>query len=199
MRTFAHPFSVPPGRVWFYQTTTGRYVESRQSFDDLLLKVRMSLEADGREVPADLPALIQDFMCAQLPEGFCVGAESGNHPRSWRPDYFIVLNSTTAMAKAAEAAGGYGRQMMQDLERRGAACASCPLHDMTMCIGCNGILAAFDHYRVGRRTPYDSSLRVCAGCAGALPVMIHMDAKFAKPLRTLPESCWIRKELENAG
>ena len=173
-------------------------MESRQSFDDLLEKVRRSLESDGLEIPANLSELVQDFMCAQLPDRFCVGAESGANPRSWRPDYFTVLNATTAMAKAAEAAGGYGRQMMQDLERRGAACASCPLHDMTMCISCNGLLSAFDHYRVGRRTPYDSSLRVCSGCAGVLPVMIHMDARFAKPVRTLPETCWIRKELENA-
>ena len=112
MRAFAHPFSVPPGRVWFYQTTSGRYVESRQSFDDLLEKVRRSLESDGLEIPANLSELVQDFMCAQLPDRFCVGAESGAHPRSWRPDYFTVLNATTAMAKAAEAAGGYGRQMM---------------------------------------------------------------------------------------
>lgn len=198
MRTFAHPFSVPPGRVWFYQTPAGRYVESRRSFDDLLAKVRVSFESDSLEAPPDLAAQVQDFMCSQLPEAFCVGSESGKHPRSWRPDYFTVLNSTTAMVRSAEAAGGYGRQMMQDLERRGAACVSCPLHDMTMCVGCNGLLDAFSKYRAGRRTPYDASLRVCSGCAGLLPIVIHMDAKHVKPVRTLPETCWVRKELEHA-
>ena len=194
MRQFAHPFSAPPGRVWFYQTSSGRYVESKQSFDDLLARVRRSLDADGLPEPDGLPAMVQDFMCAQLPESFCTGTESGKHLRSWSPDYFTVLRATTEMAKAAEAAGGYGRQKMQDLERRGAACVACPLHDMRMCTTCNGLLAAFDHYRANRRTPYDSALRVCRGCSGLLQVLIHADAKHIKPVVDLPDGCWVKKE-----
>jgi hypothetical protein len=196
---FRLPYAVPPGHVWFYQTSKGAYVESRSSFDDLLNRVIRQLSAEGSEIPANLSEVVQDFMCANLPESFCQGDPMGTHPRSWQPTYFSILDATTKMAKAANDAGGFGRQKMQDIERRAEACLACPKHSMRMCVTCNGLLAAFDHYRTGRKTPFDRSIRVCAACDGLLPVMIHMDAKYVKANEDLPDGCWVKKELDANG
>lgn len=185
---FRFQLSVPPDG-YFYTTPKGRFVETFASFDALMGLAREALEAEGSPVPADLRAVLEDHMCRSLPKGFCDG-----DPKIVRPTYLSILNATDYIAKTASDAGGYGRQKMQDIERRGELCSTCPMHHLQMCVTCNGLMSAFDKYKIGRRTPYDRSLRVCRATLGLLPILIHADAKYIKPLQELPDHCWIKKE-----
>ena len=185
-QTFKNPFSVPPGRRWFFNVPGGRYVESVFGLDDCVLRAAAVYREIGEDVPANLAELIQDYMCQSLPEGFCTGKPTIKVPR-----FNDVLRATTAMAQAAERGGGYGRQVMQEIERRSRTCQGWPMHDLTMCVTCNGLMSAFDHYRNGRRTPFDRNVRVCRASSGLIPVMLHMDAKYVRG--ELPDGCWAKE------
>lgn len=189
---FRLAYAVPPGGGWFCETPKGAFVESKRSLDDCIYLVRQAFAKEESPLPDDVSAYVQDFMCKHLPEGFCDGKPSVLHPR-----YFEILEATTKMVQASEAAGDYGGFPMQVLEARGSACARCPMHDMSICVTCNGLLAAFSGHKISRRTPYDRSLRVCRACAGLLPIMMHVHAKHVHMNAEPPDTCWVKKELAN--
>jgi hypothetical protein len=192
LQSFRNRFSVPPGRRWFYQVPGGNFVESVFGMDDCMIRASAAYREIGEDVPANLDALIEDFMCQSLPDGFCTGKPTVSNP-TWNS----VLHATQAMVKKAEAAGKAGPQMMQELERRVKICQACPEHSVSMCITCSGLLSAFDAFRRGRRTALDRNVRVCRAAHGLLPAMIHLDPDCvsAAPGFTLPAECWaVKKE-----
>ena len=191
---FRNPMQIPPGRRWFYQVPGGRFVESVFGMDDCALRAAAAHRELGQDVPADLESLIQDFMCQSLPNGFCTGK-----PTISNPNWFDVKRATEDMVFRAQAANDAGPQMMQVLESRVAACQPCPMHDLHSCVTCNGLLAAFDDFRRGRRTSLDRNVRVCRACHGLLPVVVHLGAKQVRRVDPFdfPDGCWVKKELAN--
>lgn len=191
LQTFRNPFSVPPGRRWFYQVPGGSFVESVFGLDDCELRAAAAYREIGEDVPPNLGALIQDYMCQSLPAGFCTG-----RPTISNPTWFDVKNCTDDMVRRATAAGEAGPQLMQVVESRAAVCKPCGMHDLHMCITCNGLLHAFDSFRRGRRTQFDRNVRVCRACAGLLPVVLQLGARHVRPVSGLnfPEACWVKKE-----
>lgn len=196
LQKFRGAFSVPPGRRWFYQVPGGRFVESVFGMDDCELRAAAAYREIGADVPGDLRSLIEDFMCHSLPEGFCTGKPTINSP-TWNG----VLNSTQDMLASASSAGDSGPQMMQELERRVAACQACPEHFLGFCVTCNGLLAAFSDFRRGRRTSLDMQVRVCRATNGLLPVLVHVGARHVKPVsgRELPPGCWAKRRAEEVS
>ena len=192
MQKFRNPFSVPPGRRWFYKVPGGRFVESVFGIDDCALRAAAAYRELNQDVPGNLTELIQDFMCQSLPDGFCTGK-----PTISNPTWFQTKNSTEDLVKHAKLAGKFGPQLMQVLESRAGACQNCAQHDLHSCTTCNGLMAAFEEVRRGRRTPFDRNLRVCRACAGLLPVVIQIDADAMRPLPgfQFPSGCWVTKEL----
>ena len=194
LQKFRNPFSVPPGRRWFFQVPGGNFVESVFGMDDCVLRASAAYREIGEDVPANLDALIEDFMCQSLPDGFCTGKPTVSNP-TWNS----VLHATQAMVRKAESAGKAGPQMMQVIEKRARTCQACPEHNVHQCITCNGLLAAFDSFRRGRRTQFDRNVRVCRGCHGLLPVIIQLDADMVSPVPGFgfPDGCWVKKETSN--
>lgn len=194
LQKFRNPFSVPPGRRWFYQVPNGKFIESVYGLDDCAERVRKAYKAAELDIPDNVELLIQDYMCASLPAGFCTGK-----PTISNPTWTDVKNSTEKMVKAAEAARKAGPQLMQVVERRAKACLTCPEHSLGMCITCNGLLGAFDHFRKNRRTQFDRNVRVCRACAGLLPVVLQLGAEYVKPVAgfEFPDNCWVKEELAN--
>lgn len=189
---FRNPFSVPPGRRWFYQVPGGRFVESVFGIDDCALRAAAAYRELDLEVPGNLAELIQAFMCESLPDGFCTG-----RPSNPSPTWSGVLQATQAMVASAKRAGEDGPQLMQVLESRVLACQSCPRHVLGMCVSCNGLMAAFEEFRRGRRTSLDRNVRVCGASHGLLPAVVHIGARHVKALPGLrfPDGCWVTKEL----
>lgn len=194
LQKFRNPFSVPPGRRWFFQTPGGKFIESLIGLDDCAIRVERAYIAEGLEAPKNAGELIQDFMCQSLPRGFCTGT-----PTISNPTWFDIKNSTDRMVKSAEKNRAAGPQMMQTIEKRAKACMACKQQDLHTCITCNGLLAAFDHFRKSRRTPYDRNLRVCRVSAGLLPIIIHLKPEHIPAIQGFeyPDGCWIKEELSN--
>lgn len=184
---FRNQFSVPPGRRWFYQVPGGRFVESVFGIDDCVLRAAAVYREIGADVPGNLQELVESYMCESLPDGFCTG-----HPSISNPTWHSVLNATQAMVKKAQAAGGAGPQLFQEIDRRVGICQVCQQHSVSMCVTCSGLLSAFDGFRKNRRTAYDRNVRVCRATHGLLPVLIHLDPKYVVPVAgfCLPDNCW---------
>ena len=192
---FRNPFSVPPGRRWFYQVPGGRFVESVFGMDDCVIRASAEYRELGQDVPANLEELIQDFMCQSLPAGFCTGKPSISNP-TWHS----IHNATRKMMDSAVSSGGAGPQLMQVLEKRVRTCQGCKKHRVGICITCNGLLAAFEHFRKGRRSALDRNVRVCAVSHGLLPVVVHLDPKYVtkEGPEDFPCDCWVVTESLNA-
>ena len=195
LQRFRTPYAVPPGRRWFYQVPGGKFVESVFSKDDCVLRIRNAYAEIGKEPEGDVEALLEDFMCQSLPEGFCTGK-----PTISNPTFFTVKNATHAMVASALKEHKAGPQLMQIIDARAAACKKCKQHDLHMCITCNGLLDEFRTFRnAGRRTPHDRNIRVCRVSGGILPVVIQLDASKVKPLDgfEFPDGCWVKEELRD--
>ena len=193
LQKFRNPMQIPPGRRWFYRVPGGRFVESLFGLEDCVLRASAAYREMGLDVPAGLGGLIEDFMCQSLPDGFCTGK-----PTISNPTWFEVKGATDAMLKKAVAANKAGPQMMQTLESRVRTCQACPMHDLHSCITCNGLLAAFDSFRQGRRTGLDRNVRVCRASHGLLPVQIHLDPACIPAASgfSFPEGCWVKEALD---
>ena len=191
---FRLQYASPPGGLYFFTTPKGNHVETRRSLDAIECLAYDALIAEGSPVPPDLRGEVQHQMCQSLPDGFCDGKPTTNNPT-----FFSILDASMKLAKASSAAGDYGSQTMQDVERRASVCVSCPMHAMNICITCNGLMAAMEGYRINRRMPYDSAIRVCRASSCLLPVQIHAAAKHVIFVSDPPAECWVKKETSNVG
>ena len=187
---FRVPFSVPATRKFFYQIPGGPFVETPCDWAEIEGEVRVKCREYGLPEIPDLRDAIEDYMCRNLPDGFCTG-KSDNPPVS----YHSVVQATTRLVETAAKAGKFGHVTASRIDVRASACLDCPMHSMSLCLACEGILADFARYTSGRRTPYDKTLRVCRACMCAVPLMLHADAS-AVPAAEYPANCWIPKETE---
>ena len=167
-------------------------MESVVGLYDCALRASAAYREINQDVPGDLEALIQNFMCESLPDGFCTG-----HPSAPSPTWTSVLQATQSMLASAKRLGTSGPQLMQVVESRVSACQACKQHILGMCVSCNGLLAAFEEFRRTRRTSMDRNVRVCGVSHGLLPFIIHIGAEQVRALpgTRFPDSCWVSKEL----
>lgn len=205
--SFRRPDSVPPGGVFFYefQGARGEMIrfESYKSVPDLAWEIRSYLSTNQLSPISDLELKIPDFMCANLPPGFC-----------WKdPDGLVdtrltmrqVQDFTKILFERARRLGkGSFIVPKAEAERRAAICAKCPLNSKEQCTVCGGLLA-FVRTLVGRReTGYDQGLGTCRLCGCMLRVKVHVSAESLRkaagsrppPLKDMPEPCWLREVYE---
>ena len=174
---------VPPGGMYFYGVdATGAELRA-PTMRRLLELVRGHIEANGRELPANLADLVEDYICRNAPAGFCYGDPEG------RPVVRGVSLSQIKEATLRLVSAG-GRASPGEARRRIDACGGCPCNDRRMCPTCVG-LVSWARRLVHADCPRDEWLGVCSVDCVALPAKIHV-AKV--PWNDgYPEGCWVRK------
>jgi hypothetical protein len=112
--------------------------ETYKTVDDLVWMVQNYLGLNNLPMIEGLKQKIVDFMCANLPPGFCVTDSTG-------PKRSITMSQvkdiTKVMWKKVTTAGVGFLAPKVEAERRAEICSRCPLNDHSRCGVCGGLLA----------------------------------------------------------
>lgn len=194
MRRFKVRNQVPPGGVYSFRTPdTDAFFSSSESLDALIRVVRAHYASVGKPEPADLPALIEDFVCRSVDPSFCEGDHEGR-PQNKPLTVWHVLDFTRLLFQKLRTADGDFYVPRGEAERRAGICAKCPKNAIGICTACTGIKAQFASLLSSRKTAYDSRLHVCTVCGCYLPAKVHINSKYLDSVERnwgeLPDNCW---------
>jgi hypothetical protein len=176
---------VPPGGKYFYHVDELNVTLHDASMTRLLAQVSKYLSDNAREVPPDLEAKVEDYICRNVPEGFCFGSADGR-PRARIVTLASIRDATTRMVMQ-----GGGRVDLGDAKKRVDICGQCPHNDRRMCPSCVG-LVSWARRLVNTQCPRDEWLGVCAVDGTALPAKVHVKTIPGSP--DYPENCWVNGE-----
>lgn len=189
MMRFKRKTQWPPGGVFFYQVPeTKMFFDSRASKYDLLDQIVRHYGANKLEIPVDLEARVDDYICRNVPDGFCEGDTDGEKsPFRNLTVWTVEKNSRNLLVGTA-----YADQ--KTAESRVAKCLGCKNNLRHMCASCTGLLQVIRGILGRRATPADSFLGVCAATGCLLTAMaFRKDVKYACECAT-PEECWVNRE-----
>jgi len=172
---------VPPGGRYFYEVADTKVMLEDLTLSGLLGRVRKHCIDNGLAVPKDLEAIVLDFMCRRLPEGFCYGDLDGR-PRA------RVFTLQDIKARTLNLATGNPRVLVGEAQRRARICGQCKKNDRSVCPSCIG-LVSWARRLVGQQLgAIDEWLGVCLVDGAALAAKIHL--KNVPPDEEYPDNCW---------
>lgn len=194
MRRFKIKSQVPPGGVYSFRTPdTDAFFSTAESLSALIRMVRAHYTSVGKEPPANLDALIEDFVCRGVDPSFCEGDHEGR-PQVTPLTVWHVLDFTRLLFQKLRSSGGDFFVSRGEAERRASICAKCPKNAIGICTSCTGIKAKFASLLSTRKTAYDSRLHVCVICGCYLPAKVHINSKYLDTAEhnrgELPDNCW---------
>lgn len=192
---FKYKNYAPPGGIWFYVTPeSSQYFESRTSLIDLQNKVFNHYSLNNKPVPENLKAIIEDYMCHNIPGNFCEGGENPNVL-----DMFTVLKLSELLFRRIVSRDFFVTAKQAD--DRARTCTTCRMNLKHMCTACNGLRETFRKLVANRKTPYDPGLGVCGACGCGLAAKVHIARKYLadNPNKRLdyPDNCWMVTELRD--
>jgi len=187
MMRFRYSNAAPPGGKWFYRLN-GLWFESYHGKNDLLDKVRKHYAVNGKEVPANLDEIVCDFICQQLPDGFCEGEREGKPDFEAKPlTYFEVVMELEKLFRGRK----YRYVDSRTAKDHGTVCYSCPANRLGMCTTCNGLRGTASKFIGGRTVSgLDDYLGVCAAYRVPASALIHVEPVTFPVNR--PATCWTR-------
>jgi len=180
----------PPGGRFFYEVPeTKTFFSSSAGRQDLLDKIRQHYAVNRLRAPENLAALVDDFICRHVPDGFCDGDDDGKPRSPFRNLTFWQVEKKTRAAMV-------GRRLTapDEAEKRAAICLSCSLHVRNMCTSCNGLLAVVKAL-VGSQVTNIASFVGACGATGCLVAAIsHLAEPKVCYEGSLPTGCWLARE-----
>lgn len=179
---------IPPGGLYFFEVEQTKTMFRSPTMSSLLAQVERHLQENKLEVPENLPALVEDFICRNVPEGFCYGDPEGR-PITKAVTLANIQNNTQDMVNAGGGvvAPGVARQRLE-------TCLQCPANNRKMCSSCIGLIS-WARKLVGTSCPRDSYAGVCTVDATAIAAKVHV--KNIAPNADYPPECWVMKENKN--
>lgn len=198
-----------PPKGWRYTVPeTGQLFEA-SSLSELLHNLTAHYKAAGYMLPPNLVRLIEDAICADVPEA-CGGEPRADRAadavkQGWlaglKHTFTNVVNGTRVLAAWLVS----GRHYVDDTvaNERALVCTSCPENvEPIGCTGCNsGTLREVVRAVVGSRsTPHDARLRACKVCGCDLRAKVHLPHDIlwqhmpAPQKALLPAKCWLLTE-----
>lgn len=191
MFRFKYPNTIPPGGGFFYEVP-----ETRTQFEhpDLMAMLRLILahyRANLLPPPGDLRARVEDYMCARLPDDFCMG-------RGLRAARAITVSQirdfTRLMYRRARDKDFFVDQA--EATRRAGVCRDCPNNRHEICSTCTGLKEFVAGLLVHRKTSLDKYLGVCSSCGCVLSAKIHVNRDRLRELPSFkpedyPGKCWL--------
>lgn len=193
--------AVQPPVGWSYKDSDTNFLIEGGHFDQLVEMVSKHRAANGLSIAPNLPAIIEDAICRQIPAEM-TNAPMSDYPVSHRPMTLSTVTNATKIALKAWRRLGRHVVPKSKANERAKLCTDCPENVMSSaCLSCKG-LSSWIREWLGRSTPYDDSLYVCRVCGVMSSAQIHLTRKtFADYsseaiIPKHPESCWKRKLLE---
>ena len=183
----ANPNTSPPGgHSFFVQPTKTNFGGSGQYPTRHSLLSAMRPHCKSHNIPIPTEPEIDEFMCAKMPPGICVDAQSGLEV--WTPAPFNGGGITFAQVIQGTRTLGYwathGRPRVDGAlaEQRAGICVGCRANQtVSGCTGCNlrTLTDAIASVVQGQSTTVDESLGACSICG------CHLRAKVWLPLDIL--------------
>lgn len=190
--------SVCPPNGFRYVFPDDGFVVVAFTHTDWVENARAHLRANGREVPLDLEAQMEDQLCRVLEPGWCA-FDDPNRPRvSTDLSWDDVKGALATFGRWVR--GGCKFASQSEAERRAEICVRCYMNThIGGCSNCERLVSEV----VGKlRTKNDGSLRACAVCRCVLRAKVHfpietLDTETEKLQALYPEFCWLKKGGEN--
>lgn len=175
---------VPLGGKFFYEVPETKVLLQHPTRSKLIYMIRAHYAENGLDTPANIEALLEDFMCRRMPESFCHGDDEGRG-KVRALTLPMIRKNTLALAE------NNPRVDPGDADVRARICSTCPQNDRTMCPSCVG-LTEWARKLSGRTlSGLDSVLGVCRVDCTALSAKVHMSE--VPDDETYPDNCWRRK------
>ena len=193
---FAHANVVPPTGYIYAQEHEGTlYTFQSPTWTDLKGKLRSWYRSKNLEWPGDdeMRARMEEFVCARLGPGFCVG-------KTRRIGRVLSASSILGVTRIMLARAFKGDKGVlvppEEAERRAKICVNCTKNLHGICTSCagnefGGVLAWL--ISGNRSTQYDQYLDTCEPCGCLLRAKVHvsLDELAKTPPQSYPENCWL--------
>jgi hypothetical protein len=196
MKRFIRHDTVPPGGWRYVVPETSTTIRSGNE-DELKLAVKKHLIANGKPVPADIGALIEDQLCQLIGPEWCTWGTSKFNidPNMKASD---VLRGTKVLASWKLEGSPLVDQ--NEAERRAAICGSCMMNiPVGGCWGCSGLQQLVSKLTDGNKTSHDSTLQSCAvcKCSNRAQVWLPLDTLWRGVTsdinESFPDHCWKKR------
>lgn len=176
---------VPPGGRYMYMVPETKVVLSSTSMSGVIEQVISHLHTNELPVPDNLRDLVEDYICRQVPAGFCYGDSDGRSITRATTLSSIRANTLSLKMK------GHGLVVPGVARKRIDVCLPCAYNDHRLCPSCVGLIS-WARKQVGRQCPRDEWAGVCTVDVTAIAAKVHIN-KIA-PNEDYPSHCWVGKE-----
>lgn len=188
--------TTPPGGFRYIDPDTNVPI-SAFSMRDLVRLSTSHRNANKLPIPENFQAIIEDWICQQMPAGVCV-TEGGFIVTSGVQTSFNIIRLTMAAHKIMKAKKRVPTTHDEAL-RRAAICVVCSKNvPATGCSSCKGVKDIIKSMRsIGAATQYDTKLESCASIGLLNEISIYLDEETLSEIsskRKFPETCWIVKK-----
>lgn len=175
---------VPPGGNYPYLVPETGVLIVSHSIAEAVERVSAHLRSNNLSVPPNLGALIEDYICRNVPPGFCFGDADGK-PVARAVTLEGIKKATIALVTST------GRADPGVARKRIDICGGCEHNDRRMCPSCIGLIS-WARRLVGTQCPRDEWLGVCSVDVTALAAKIHVD-KVDGANKNYPDKCWVKE------
>lgn len=181
---------IPSGGKFYYEVPeTKVFLESYQSFDDLIAQVGRHYVINKLTVPVNLSALVEDYMCRHLPAGSCTGDDGGIPVRTRPLSYFSVVEKLENYFRRKPALG-----TAEEAEKRSALCFHCERNWLGMCVSCNGLKGLAFHYAGYRKVVREQWMGVCHMTTIPINAMLFVKDPDFGVVTDCPSHCWVLRK-----
>jgi hypothetical protein len=181
---FAKAGFVPPGGVFFYRDEANGIdlIQDRTSLDNLLQKVSDAYVKAGRPAPQPLRQHVENFICENVPRGFCIGAYPANATEFMTPQAVKMRSRAAAQSSAKRADPGTVLARMR-------LCGACPANSRHLCLSCTGLTDWAVRLAGRTKIGQDDAMGICLHDKILISLLTSLDlAPVERGDR--PENCW---------
>jgi len=178
---------------WWYPVEQTQVIFRSFGFNDLVDQVAKHYKGNGITPPSNLRATMEDWWCSTNS-----GSECGDAPPIPSHDIRSLGARFLRTFKAYIENGGQP-EPQEEVERRAAICAGCPMNvsDASWCQGCflTSLVAKAASLATSWTSSRDSELKSCGvcGCRTALKIHIPKHVMVEKELADKwPDHCWMK-------
>lgn len=194
-----HNYTTVPNKGYRFLVPETNHLVEAPDWNELISRVRKHRVANGLSVPVGFRDDIEDWLCSQMPAGFCYQVDK-NDPKNLGGLSFEQVKQGTATL-VDWFLGGKKKVEKTEAEARTVTCSTCQYNQEPQ--GCSGCAKSSVHELVdkvvgGESHAGQATLKGCVvcGCSLRAKVWIPLDIiqKHTTPERNalFPEWCWAK-------
>lgn len=204
MRSFRSKRTVPPSGYFYVVPETNAEILAGD-FDSLLTRIRIHYGANKIPAPANLPAIVENFLCLRNPESFCSGELEPGDNAFAIVDTREVKEATRMVNARLKWSPDKFLAPITESEARAKICFACSENHRGFCTTCNGLKDYVVKAIGARTTSYDDRLGVCSHCSCLLTAKVHISKAALREVTPTaerakyPAHCWMQHIEEDAN